>query len=120
MNNEQKNKFKNRVLRRNRTRKTIIGKEHLPRLNAFRSLKHFYLQVIDDTIGKTICAASDFEIKNKKELKPVEVAREVGKLVAKKALAKKVEKVVYDRGLYKYHGQVKAGAEGAREGGLKF
>jgi len=70
-------------------------------------------------MGKTICSASDSELKDVK-IKPVEIAKEVGKLIATKALAKKVEKVVFDRGNYKYHGRVAAAADGAREGGLKF
>ena len=108
-----------RALRTHRTRAGIKAKSNLPRLSVFRSLKHFYAQIIDDKQGKTICAASDKEI-DAKGKKPVEIAAEIGKILGKKAVEKKVLKVVFDRGNYKYHGQVKAAADGAREGGLKF
>lgn len=109
----------NRLRRLQRTRKKIAAYSTFPRLSVFRSLKHLYLQVIDDAQGKTLCSASDAEVTAKGK-KPVEVAAEVGKLLAKKALEKKVGQVVFDKGSYKYHGQVKAAAEAAREGGLKF
>jgi large subunit ribosomal protein L18 len=89
-----------------------------PRLCVFRSNKHIYAQLINDENGKVLLAASDLEVKKggtKKEL-----AHEVGKLIAQKAKKKKIEKVVFDRGGYKYHGRVKALAEGAREQGLIF
>jgi large subunit ribosomal protein L18 len=87
-----------------------------------RSLKHISVQVIDDTVRQTICAAADRELaaKDLKGLKPVEVAKLVGKMVASKAKDKKISSVVFDRGGYAYHGRVKALAEGAREGGLEF
>lgn len=87
-----------------------------PRLVVFRSLKHIYVQLIDE--GKTMAFASDKEIKGKK--KPLEVSREVGKLVAQKALERNIKSAVFDRAGYKYHGNVKAVAEGAREAGLKL
>jgi len=106
-----------------KVRAKISGTKERPRLCVFRSAKHIYAQLIDDEKGKTLVAASDLEIKiskskiqNKKNYK----AKEVGKLIAKKALEKKIEKVVFDRGGYQYQGRVKALAEGAREGGLKF
>lgn len=117
---EESKKLKNRALRQTRTRRKIAAKSDRPRLVVFRSLKHFYAQIIDDKIGKTLCAASDAEAAELKGKKPVEIAREVGKLIATKALAKKIKKVVFDRGNYKYHGRVAAAAEGARDGGLKF
>lgn len=120
MKNIQKTKQNKTELRRHRVRSAMLARPVWPRLSVFRSLKHFYLQIIDDKQGKTICAASDFEISKKKGLKPVDAARAAGEAIAKKALAKGVEKVVFDRGAYKFHGQVKAAAEGAREGGLKF
>ena len=105
--------------RRNRIRAKIQGTKDKPRLNVFRSLKHVYLQLIDDQNGKTLVAANDSELKSKKGKKS-EKAKEVGKLLAQKALAKKIKKVVFDRAGYKYLGRVKAAAEGAREGGLEF
>jgi len=117
--NEKKISRKNKQRRSYRTRTKIAAYSDLPRLSVFRSLKHLYLQVIDDDAGKTLCSASDTEITAKGK-KPVEVAFEVGKILAQKALDKKVENVVFDKGSYKYHGQVKAAAEGAREGGLKL
>lgn len=116
---EESKKLKNKALRSSRTRRKLSINSGLPRLSIFRSLKHLYIQIIDDKQGKTLCAASDAEIKDQNK-KPVELAMEVGKLIAEKAVAKKVGNVVFDRGSYKYHGRVKAAAEGAREGGLKF
>ncbi|MFH0987920.1 MAG: 50S ribosomal protein L18 [Parcubacteria group bacterium] len=110
-----------REARKRRTRKQIKGKvATLLRLSVFRSLKHFSVQIIDDNAGKTLCSASDLEVKDKKKIKPVEIAAAVGKLIAEKAQAKKISAVVYDRGAYKYHGRVKAAAEAARAAGLKF
>ncbi len=117
---ERKEKIKRREKRKKRTRRKTFGTKERPRLCVFRSLKHIYAQIVDDTEGKTLVSASDRELKEKKGLKKVEIAREVGKLIAKKALEKKIEKVSFDRSGYKYHGRVKALAEGAREGGLNF
>jgi len=114
-----KGKIKKRQSRQKRVRAKIIGTKETPRLNVFRSLKHINLQIIDDNSGKTLVSASDLELKSKKGTK-IEKAREAGKLIAKKALEKKITKVVFDRAGYKYHGRVKSAAEGAREGGLKF
>jgi len=108
-----------RYRRHKRVRAKIFGTKEKPRLCVFRSAKHIYAQLIDDEKGKTLAAASDQEIKKGKKSK-IEIAKAVGKLIAKKALEKKIEKVVFDRGGYQYHGRVKALAEGAREGGLKF
>lgn len=112
-------KREKRKIRHKRIRAKIKGTKSRPRLFVFRSAKHIYCQLIDDEKGRTILAASDFELKKGKR-KKVEIAKEVGKLIAKKAKKLKIEKVVFDRGGYKYHGRVKALAEGAREGGLKF
>jgi large subunit ribosomal protein L18 len=117
---ERKEKVKKREKRKRRTRARTFGTKERPRLCVFRSLKHIYAQIVDDTEGKTLVSASDLELKEKKGMKKVEIAREVGKLIAKKALEKKIEKVSFDRSGYKYHGRVKALAEGAREGGLRF
>jgi len=106
--------------RRKRVRAKISGSHAIPRLSVFRSLKHINAQLIDDTAGKTLVSVSDSELKAKKGTKKVEQALEVGKLIAKKALAKNIKAVVFDRAGYKYHGRIKAVAEGAREGGLKF
>ena len=108
-----------RLNRHKRVRGKISGTPECPRLCVFRSLSHIYAQVIDDVAGNTIAAASSLDLK-KTEGEKKEIAREVGKLVAERALAKGVETVVFDRGGYIYHGRVQELAEGAREGGLKF
>jgi len=105
--------------RLNRTRRKVRGCG-LPRLSVFRSLKHFSAQIVDDAKGVTVCAAHDREVKSAKGKKPIEIAALVGALIAEKALAKKITKVVFDRGAYKYHGLVKAAADAARTAGLKF
>jgi len=105
--------------RRARIRAKIIGTSKKPRLNIFRSLKHLNVQIIDDLAGKTLVSASDLEVKSKKATK-TEKAKAVGELIAQKAKEKKIKKVVFDRAGYKYHGRIKAVAEGARAGGLEF
>ncbi len=92
------------------------------RLSVFRSNQHIYAQVIDDTAGKTVVSAStmDDALRGVKSGSDVNVAREVGKLIAERAKKADISKVVFDRGGYVYHGRVKALAEGAREGGLDF
>ena len=109
-----------RERRHRRVRTKISGTAECPRLCVFRSNKNISVQVIDDTKGITLAAAStlDKEIKTKKSNK--EAAREVGTLIAKRAIEKNIETVVYDRGGYIYHGIVKELAEAAREAGLKF
>jgi large subunit ribosomal protein L18 len=112
-----------RKRRRARVRKTISGTPERPRLNVFRSLKHIYVQVIDDTKGETLASACTLEglIRDSaKEKNKMEKASMVGKLVAERALKAGITQVVFDRGGYKYHGQVKALAEASREAGLKF
>jgi large subunit ribosomal protein L18 len=106
--------------RQTRTRAKAKGVLTKPRLSIFRSNKYVYAQVIDDETRKTIVGATEKELSLKEKLKKSERAKELGKLIAKKAIGKKIEKVVFDRGSYRYHGRVKAVAEGAREGGLKF
>lgn len=106
-----------------RVRKRISGTPERPRLNVFRSLKHIYAQIIDDTTGTTLVSASTVDEALKGKLNSgsnKEAAREVGKLLARKALEKGITKVVFDRGGYLYHGRVRELAEGAREGGLEF
>lgn len=102
-----------------RIRKSIVGTAQRPRLNVFRSNQFIYCQLIDDTAGHTLVAASSRDGAVATSTK-VEQAKLVGKLIAEKALAANISAVVFDRGGYLYHGRVKALAEGAREGGLKF
>jgi len=112
-----------RQRRHRRVRKQVIGTGQRPRFNVFRSLKHIYAQVIDDTRGHTLAAVStlDPEIRDKvKDLAKTEQAKLVGGLLAKRALERGVKEVAFDRGGYKYHGRVKSLAEAAREGGLEF
>jgi large subunit ribosomal protein L18 len=105
-------------------RKQVVGTPERPRLTIYRSAKHVYAQIIDDTSGKTLVSASTVSKDIREELKAVksemEVCKLVGKYTAKRALEKKIQNVVYDRNGYLYHGRVKAVADGAREGGLKF
>lgn len=101
-----------------RMRNKIKGTAERPRLAVFRSSAHIYAQVIDDTIGQTLAAASTLEVKV--EGTKTDAARAVGEAVAKKALEKGITKVVFDRGGNLYHGRIQALAEGAREAGLDF
>jgi large subunit ribosomal protein L18 len=106
-----------------RVRKKMQVSEDRPRLSVFRSLKHIYAQIIDDTAGHTLAAAStlDPEVREKiAGLKKSEQAKVVGEVLAQRAKAHGIEKVVFDRGGYKYHGRVRSLAEGARAGGLEF
>jgi len=103
--------------KRAKIRAKIRGTKDCPRLVVFRSLQATYAQLINDEVGETLCASSD--LKNKKG-KRSERAQQIGEALAKQALALKIEKVRFDRAGYKYHGLVKAVAEGARAGGLKF
>ncbi len=108
-----------RLHRHNRIKAKITGTAEKPRLSVFRSLNHIYVQLVDDIKGQTIVSASDKEVEAKKQ-NPSEVASEVGKIIAQKAIDKKIKTVVFDRGGYKYHGRVSALAEGARSAGLQF
>ena len=106
-----------------RVRARISGTAERPRLNVFRSLEHIYAQVIDDTAGHTLVSAStiDRELRDKVAGKgKSEAAKMVGELIAKRAQQVGIQTVVFDRGGYRFHGRVKALAEGAREAGLKF
>ncbi|SHJ66578.1 LSU ribosomal protein L18P [Dethiosulfatibacter aminovorans DSM 17477] len=117
------NKNKKRQKRHMRLRNKIQGTPERPRLNVFRSSKNIYAQVIDDSQGFTIASASsnDKEIIEKiNGLNKTEAAKIVGQEVAKKAMDKGIETVIFDRGGYLYHGRVKSLADGARESGLKF
>ncbi len=104
--------------RHNRVRAKISGTASCPRLSVYRSNRAMFLQLIDDEAGKTLASASTIEVKEAG--KKTEISLNLGKLIAKKAKAKDISKVVFDRGSYKYHGRVKAAADGAREGGLIF
>ena len=117
----KKSRNETRQKRHLRIRKNVSGTTAVPRLNVFRSNANIYAQVIDDVKGVTLVSASSID----KELKlangsNIEAAKQVGALVAKRALEQGVECVVFDRGGYLYHGRVKALAEAAREAGLKF
>lgn len=109
-----------RVKRHARMRNKIAGTSQTPRLNVFRSNKHIYAQVIDDTTGKTLASSSTKAIKELESTSNVEAAKAVGKDVAEKAQAAGIKNVVFDRGGYVYHGRVKALADAAREAGLEF
>lgn len=128
-----------RIKRQKRIRKKITGTSQIPRLSVFRSNKYIYAQLIDDVQKKTIVAATDLKFKDKKNkhsfstnkqsfstnkhsfsTNKLERAKDVGETIAKLAKDKKIKKVVFDRDGYKYHGRVKALAQGAREGGLLF
>jgi len=111
---------KARLNRHRRVRGKISGTAECPRLNVFRSTNNIYAQVIDDVKGVTLAAASSLDKDFNGNGGNKEAARKVGELIAKRAVAKGIEKVVFDRGGYLYHGRVKELAEGAREGGLKF
>ncbi len=114
-------KQEKRIRRHKRVRAKVKGTSKVPRLCVFRSSRHIYAQLIDDEKGQTLAAVSGLELKaKKKKITKVDEASEIGKLIAQKAISKKISKVVFDRAGYKYHGRVRAVAEGAREGGLKF
>ncbi|MEI6835653.1 MAG: 50S ribosomal protein L18 [Candidatus Falkowbacteria bacterium] len=115
-----KNKIKNerQDRRHGRVRAKINGSELRPRLSVFRSNRGMFLQLINDETSQTLVSAKTQEIKTTGA--KVEKSFELGKLLAEKAKAKNISSVVFDRGCYKYHGRVKAVADGAREGGLQF
>lgn len=109
----------NKAVRKIRVRARVNGSSERPRLSIFKSNQHIYAQIINDEIGKTLAATSDYEVKFVKGTFS-EKAKEVGAIIAKKAKENKIDKVVFDRGGNKYHGIIKSLADGAREGGLKF
>lgn len=111
-------KILRRLKRREKIRINIKGTKSCPRLSVFKSSKYIYAQLIDDVKGEILASATEKEISKKG--KKTDNALEVGRIIAKKALLKKIKKVIFDRGGYKYHGRVKNLADGAREGGLKF
>ncbi|SRR5690554_3979130 len=113
-----------RVKRHLRLRKKVTGSAERPRLSVFKSLRHIYAQIIDDTAGKTLLSASTLEPEVRKKVKKtsgnIAGAKVVGEIIAERALAKGIKKVVFDRGGHLYHGRVAALAEAAREKGLDF
>ena len=109
-----------RMKRHARVRGKISGTAERPRLSVFRSESNIYAQIIDDVAGNTLCSASTVEKGFEGNGGNVEAAKKIGETIAKRALEKGIENVVFDRGGYIYHGRVAALAEGAREGGLKF
>jgi large subunit ribosomal protein L18 len=119
-----KKKIEHRKRLKHHIRLRVTGTGECPRLTVFRSLKHVYVQLIDDAAGKTLLSVSDLSKDVKGEFTgtkgQIAVGKLVGQMAAKKALALNIGKVVFDRNGYKYHGVVKALADGAREGGLKF
>ena len=116
-------KNKSRLRRHVRVRKKISGTAERPRLNVYRSSKHIYAQLIDDVKGVTLAAASTLDKELRDQIENggnVEAARKVGELIARRAQAAGIKKVVFDRGGYLYHGRVQALADAAREAGLEF
>ncbi len=118
INKESKNVA--RVRRHKRVRSKISGTAECPRLNIFRSNKNIVAQVIDDVAGKTLVSASTMDKEVKTKQSNIEAAKEVGELIAKRAIKAGIKNVVFDRGGYIYHGKVQAFAEAAREAGLEF
>lgn len=117
------NKGEARYKRHKRIRKKNYGTPERPRLNVFKSLKHIYAQIIDDSSSSTLVFAASIDKELKKKLSTggnIEAARKVGVLVAKRAVDKGIKKVVFDRGGYPYHGRIKTLADAAREAGLEF
>lgn len=110
-----------RLRRHRRVRKRVVGTGDNPRLCVFRSARHIYVQVVDDTTGRTLAAASTLDVSLKETKgKKSELSKRVGALIAERAKAAGLTKVAFDRGGYAYHGRVAALADGAREGGLQF
>ena len=109
-----------RVRRHERVRSKVSGTPECPRLSVFRSNKNIVVQIIDDVAGKTLVSASTLDKEVKTKQSNIEAAKEVGELIAKRAIKAGIKNVVFDRGGYIYHGKVQALAEAAREAGLEF
>lgn len=112
-----------RLKRKKRIRKKLVGTGNRPRLCVFRSARHIYAQVIDDSRGQTLAAASSMEKdvrENPESKNKVTAANNVGKIIGQRAIEKGLKKVVFDRNGFLYHGRIKAVSEGAREAGLEF
>lgn len=112
-------KKEKRLNRHKKIRSKIYGTQDRPRLFVFRSNQHIYAQLVNDDKAKILISASDKDLKSTKGKKS-DIAKLVGKLIAQKAIENKIEKVVFDRGGFVFHGRIKALADGAKEGGLKF
>ncbi|HCI03845.1 MAG: 50S ribosomal protein L18 [Candidatus Peribacteraceae bacterium] len=110
-------KLQDRLRRKNRIRSKVSGTAECPRMSVYRSMTRITVQLIDDTSGKTVLQASTKEAKAKPNS---DGAKKLGELIAKKARTKKISEIVFDRNAYAYHGRVKALADAARDGGLKF
>lgn len=117
-----KDKSVRRGRRRRSIRKRITGTPERPRLSVYKSLNHIYAQIIDDLAGRTLCSASSREVSQMVSGRTgnAQAAAAVGKSLAQKASAAGITRVAFDRGGFRYHGRIKALADGAREGGLKF
>ena len=116
-------RLKARLKRKKRIRKNIFGNQDRPRMSVFRTSRHIYAQIIDDSKGITLVSASTLDkeyLDNKAEGKKVDIAKAVGSLVGKRALDTGIKKVVLDRNGFLYHGRIKALSDGAREAGLNF
>ncbi len=120
--NSRKILNKTRKRRKKRSRAKIFGTAERPRLSVFRSNRYTYVQLIDDKIGKTLASASTKELttNDQRPTTKQDSAGKLGELIAKKAVEKGIRKAVFNRGNYKYHGRIKAVAEGARKGGLQL
>lgn len=121
--NTSKKKHAARQKRHYRSRARIIGTTQRPRMNIFRSLDNIYVQVIDDTVGRTLASASTLDKEIAKQIEgksKVDAAKLVGKIAGERAKEAGISQIVFDRGGYRYHGRVAAVAEGAREAGLEF
>jgi large subunit ribosomal protein L18 len=116
----QHNKYERRSIRRLRIRKRVVGVAERPRLAVYRSARHIYAQIIDDRRGTTLAAASSREEAGASQPGKISVSTAVGKRLAERAKEKGISKVAFDRGGYRYHGRVRALADGARAGGLEF
>jgi len=120
MNQPIKIKRIKRRFRARRIRAKILGSADRPRLSVFRSNRHIYAQLINDAEGITVASVSDLDLEKTDKIKRTDLAKMVGRVLAKKSQELKIDKAVFDKGAYKYHGSVKALADGAREEGLKF
>lgn len=115
--NEIKKKRIDRIKRHKRVRAKISGTKEIPRVSVFRSAKHVYVQVVDDRAGHTVLSVSDTELKERNKTKS---SLQTGEILGEELKKKGVDKIVFDRGGFKYHGRVKAVAEGLRRAGVKF
>lgn len=115
-----KSRAKLKLKRKRRIRKKVVGTTERPRLSVFKTAKHVYCQVIDDSVGTTLVSASSFEKGSRMDSANAASCTQIGELVAKRCLEKSIDKVVFDKNGNDYHGRIKALAEGARSAGLAF